>query len=151
MGAFAVAGGVALLLLKWSAMTGIPGEVRTGLLLVFPALSRLGMVTAMAFFPYAREKGLGTSFQEGRSRWQAMFALATAALAAALFLGGGGAMLLGVVVVVSLGLGRWMTGLLGGMTGDTYGAVNELGEVAVLVLGIALFSAIPGAFGAPLW
>ena len=151
VGAFAVAGGVALLLLKWSAMTGIPGEVRTGLLLVFPALSRLGMVTAMAFFPYAREQGLGTSFQEGRSRWQAMFALATAAVAAALFLGGGGAMLLGVVVVVSLGLGRWMTGLLGGMTGDTYGAVNELGEVAVLVLGIALFSAIPGAFGAPLW
>ena len=37
------------------------------------------------------------------------------------------------------------------MTGDTYGAVNEVGEVAVLVLGIALFSAIPEIFGAPLW
>ena len=57
VGAFAVAGGVALLLLKWSAMTGIPGEVRTGLLLVFPALSRLGMVTAMAFFPTHGSRG----------------------------------------------------------------------------------------------
>ena len=41
--------------------------------------------------------------------------------------------------------------MLGGMTGDTYGAVNEVGEVAVLVLGVALFSAIPEIFGTPLW
>ena len=151
VGAFAVIGGAALLLLKWSALAGIPDEARTGLLLVFPCLSRFGMVTTMALFPYAREQGLGTSFQEGRTRWQVGFGLATAAVAAVLFLGGGGAILLGIVVVASLGLGRWMTGMLGGMTGDTYGAVNEVGEVAVLVLGIALFSAIPEIFGAPLW
>ena len=151
VGAFAVIGGAALLLLKWSALAGIPDEARTGLLLVFPCLSRLGMVTTMALFPYAREQGLGTSFQEGRTLWQVGLGLATATVASVLFLGGGGAILLGVVVVVSLGLGRWMTGMLGGMTGDTYGAVNEVGEVAVLVLGIALFAAIPEIFGAPLW
>ena len=151
VGAFAVIGGAALLLLKWSALAGIPDEARTGLLLVFPCLSRLGMVATMALFPYARERGLGTSFQEGRTWWQVGFGLATATVASVLFLGGGGAILLGIVVVVSLGLGRWMTGMLGGMTGDTYGAVNEVGEVAVLVLGIALFSAIPEIFGAPLW
>ncbi len=151
VGAFAVIGGAALLLLKWSALAGIPDEARTGLLVVFPCLSRFGMVATMALFPYAREQGLGTSFQEGRNWWQVGFGLATAAVAAVLFLGGGGAILVGVVVVVALGLGRWMTGMLGGMTGDTYGAVNEVGEVAVLVLGIALFSAIPEIFGAPLW
>ena len=151
VGAFAVIGGAALLLLKWSALAGIPDDIRSGLLVVFPCLSRFGMVATMALFPYAREQGLGTSFQDGRSRWQVGFALATAAVAAALFLGGGGAILLGIVVGVALGLGRWMTGLLGGMTGDTYGAVNEVGEVAVLVLGIALLSAIPDVFGSPLW
>ena len=151
VGAFAVIGGAALLLLKWSALAGIPDDIRSGLLVVFPCLSRFGMVATMALFPYAREQGLGTSFQDGRSRWQVGFALATAAVAAALFLGGGGAILLGIVVAVALGLGRWMTGLLGGMTGDTYGAVNEVGEVAVLVLGIALLSAIPDVFGSPLW
>ncbi len=151
VGAFAVIGGAALVLLKWSALAGIPDEARTGLLLVFPCLSRFGMVATMALFPYAREQGLGTSFQEGRTRWQVGFGLATAAVAAVLFLGGGGAILLGFVAVVSLGLGRWMAGMLGGMTGDTYGAVNEVGEMAVLVLGIALFSAIPEIFGAPLW
>ena len=40
--------------------------------------------------------------------------------------------------------------MLGGMTGDTYGAVNELAEVTVLLLGIALFRLIPGLFQTPL-
>ena len=151
VGAFAVVGGAALLLLKWSALAGIPDDARTGLLLVFPCLSRFGMLATMAAFPYVREQGLGTAFQEGRGWWQVAVGAATAAAVAALFLGGGGAILFGVAVLVALGLGRWMAGMLGGMTGDTYGAVNEVGEVAVLVLGIALFSAIPGAFGAPLW
>ena len=151
VGAFAVIGGAALLLLKWSAITGIPDDARSGLLLVFPCLSRFGMVATMALFPYVREQGLGTAFQEGRGWWQAAAALVTAGVVAVLFLGAGGAMLLGVAVVVALGLGRWMAGMLGGMTGDTYGAVNEVGEVAVLVLGIALFSAVPDLLGAPLW
>lgn len=151
VGAFAVVGGAALLLLKWSALTGIPDDARTGLLLVFPCLSRFGMLAAMAAFPYVREQGLGTAFQEGRGWWQVALGAATAAVAAVLFLGGGGAILFGIAVAVALGLGRWMSGMLGGMTGDTYGAVNEVGEVAVLLLGIALFSAIPETFGAPLW
>ncbi len=151
VGAFAVIGGAALLLLKWSALAGIPDDARTGLLVVFPCLSRFGMLATMAAFPYVRERGLGTAFQEGRGRWQVALGAVTAVVAAVLFLGGGGAILLGVAVVAALGLGRWMAGMLGGMTGDTYGAINEVGEVAVLVLGIALFSAIPEVFGAPLW
>ena len=121
------------------------------MLLAFPCLSRFGMVATMAVFPAARDQGLGTAFQEGQGWWQVVLGAATAAGAAVLFLGGGGAILFGVATVVALGLGRWMAGMLGGMTGDTYGAVNEVGEVAVLVLGIALFAAIPEVFGAPLW
>ena len=37
------------------------------------------------------------------------------------------------------------------MTGDTYGAVNEVAEVTVLVMGIALFHAISGLYQTPLW
>jgi len=151
VGAFALIGGAALLLLKWSALADIPDGVRTGLLLVFPCLSRFGMLATMAAFPYIREQGLGTAFQEGRGWWQVVLGAATAAGAAVLFLGGGGAILFGAGVVVALGLGRWIAGMLGGLTGDTYGAVNEVGEVVVLVLGIALFAAIPEIFGTPLW
>ena len=63
-----------------------------------------------------------------------------------------GLILLGTVCPhVALALGRWTTGLLGGMTGDTYGAVNEVGEVVALLAGIVLFHFAAGLFQAPLW
>ena len=151
VGAFAVIGCVALLLLKWSLLTGIPGEVRVGLLIVFPCLSRFGMLSTMAAFRYVRKQGIGSSFQQGANWWQVVFGLATAALAASLLLGAAGAALLGTAIAVSLVLGRWMVGMLGGMTGDTYGAVNEVTEVTVLIVGIALFNLIPSLYRMPLW
>ena len=151
VGAFAVIGGASLLLLKWSLIAGIPDEERTAMLVLFPCLSRFGMLAAMGAFPYAREQGLGTSFQEGRRRWQMAFGFATAATAGGLLIGVAGLVLLGTVVVVALGVGRGVTGLLGGMTGDTYGAVNEVGEVVVLLTGIALFHLAAGLFQALLW
>ena len=151
VGAFAVIGGAALLLLKWSLLSTIPSEVRAGLLAAFPCLSRFGMLSTMAAFTYARQKGMGAAFQAGASRRQIAFALVTAVAASGLLLGPAGLVLLAAAVAVSLGLGRWIAGMLGGMTGDTYGAVNEVAEVTVLLLGIAMFSTIPSLFQSPLW
>ena len=151
VGAFASVGGASLLLLKWALLTGLPAEVRAGLLAVFPCLSRFGMLSTMAAFAYAREEGMGTAFQAGSSWRQIAFGLAVAAAAGGLLLGAAGLALLAVAVVVSLGLGRWIAGMLGGMTGDTYGAVNEVAEVTVLLAGIALFNSVPALYQAPLW
>ena len=151
VGAFAVAGGVSLLLLKLTLMASIADEIRAGLLAVFPCASRFGMVATMAVFKYAREEGLGTSFQDGRSWWQVAFGFATAAAAAGLLLGFAGLILLGAAIVVSLGMGWWFTRLLGGMTGDTYGAVNEAAEVVILLLGIVLFGVSTGMYQTPFW
>ena len=149
-GAFAVAGGGALLLLKWSAVISLPVEARLEMLVLFPCLSRLGMLATMGAFPYARAEGLGASFLEGRSRWQVAFGLATALIAAGLLLGVAGLALAIGAAAASMALGWWMSRMLGGMTGDTYGAVNELAEVGVLLAGIALFQYWPGVFAPPL-
>ena len=151
VGAFAVVGGVSLLLLKWTLLTGVPDGIRVGLLAAFPCLSRLGMVSTMAAFAYVRKEGLGTAFQDGTSRWQVVFGLATAAAAGGLLLGPAGLLLLGAAIAVSLGLGWWVSLMLGGMTGDTYGAVNELAEVTVLLSGIILFGFVPELYHPPLW
>ena len=37
------------------------------------------------------------------------------------------------------------------MTGDTYGAVNEVGEVTVLLVGILLYRLIPEIYSSPVW
>ena len=121
----------------------------SALLILFPCLSRLGMVLTMAVFPYAREEGVGVSFQVGCSWWQVTLALATGAVASALFLGISGVLLLVGALAVSLAVGRFIAGLLGGMTGDAYGAVNEVVEVAVLALGLVLLSVAPGFLPSP--
>ena len=148
VGAFAVVGGASLLLLKWTLLMGIPDAERIVLLALFPCLSRWGMVATMGAFPYVRAQGLGTAFQAGRNRRQLAFAFATAAVAGWLLLGVAGLILLGGATAVALGLGWWFKRMLGGMTGDTYGATNEVGEVAVLLLGL---SVAPGLVDAPFW
>ena len=151
VGAFAVVGGTSLLLLKWTLLTGIPDEIRAGLLVLFPCLSRFGMLSTMAAFAYAREVGTGTAFQSGANRRQVAFALATAVVAGGLLLGASGMVLLAAAIGVSLALGRWISAMLGGMTGDTYGCVNEAAEVTVLLVGIGLFALMPGLFEAAIW
>ena len=94
---------------------------------------------------------MGTSFQLGTNRWHVAFGFATAAIPSGLLLGAAELLILGAAIVVSLALGRWISGLLRGMTSDSYGAVNEVAEVTVLLLGIALFSLIPGLYHAPFW
>jgi cobalamin synthase len=41
-----------------------------------------------------------------------------------------------------------MARLLGGLTGDAYGAVNEVGETAVLLSSVVVAGLWPGAFSA---
>ena len=151
VGAFAVAGGVSLLLLKWSLLSGIPDEVRAGLLTVFPCLSRFGMLSAMAAFPYAREQGMGTAFQAGASRWHIALGFVTAAVAAGVLLGVTGLFVLAAAIAVSLALGFWISRMLGGMTGDAYGAVNELAEVTVLLVGVVLVRLLPQVYWTLPW
>ena len=151
VGAFAVAGGISLLLLKWTLLTATSDEGRVGLLIMFPCLSRLGMLSTMHAFAYVREEGIGTAFQLGAGRWQVVFGLATGAAAGGLLLGVAGLVLMGAAIGVSLALGKWISGMLGGMTGDTYGAVNEVVEVTALLLGVALVRLIPELYQAPLW
>lgn len=151
VGAFAVIGGACLVLLKWSLLAGIPEAERMALLVLFPSLSRFAMVATMFAFPYARSSGLGTAFQVGAGWRQFAFALLTAAFAAGLLLGFAGLLLLATATAVALGLGLWFRRLLGGMTGDTYGATNEVAEVTVLLAGLILIQLMPDFAGAPFW
>lgn len=151
VGAFAVVGGASLLLLKWTLLTSAPFDVRIELLALFPCLSRFGMLTTMMAFTYVRERGLGTSFMLGRSRWRWVAGFITAAAVAVLLMGGGGLILLAASLTIALAFGLWISRLIGGMTGDTYGAINEVTEVSVLLLAALLFPVVGSLLGAPLW
>lgn len=149
-GAFAVVGGVLLLLLKWTAVVALPPPVRLPALVLFPCLSRWGMVLDMSVYPYARAQGMGTSFQHGHRRMQVILGFGIALVASLLLAGSAGIVFLVVATAVAWGLGRWMASLLGGLTGDTYGAVNEVTEVAVLLAAVVVAAVAPAIVGWPL-
>ena len=138
VGAFAVAGVVSLLLIKVAALVALPTTGRIWVLLVFPCMSRWGTLLVLEMFSYARSQGIGTPFQPRRGRWQLLAGFAVALAATFALTGPGGLALLAVATAVALALAAWASKLLGGVTGDVYGAVNEVAETAVLVLAAVL-------------
>lgn len=131
VGAFGVAGGGLLLLIKYAAIISLPHL--SGLLLA-PALGRWVLAIAIFSYPYAREKGLGRDMKDN-ARWTQV-ALATAVtLLAAWMISGWMGFLATVLAGVVLWLGAgFITRRIPGLTGDSYGALCELTEVAVLLL-----------------
>jgi adenosylcobinamide-GDP ribazoletransferase len=130
-----------VLLLHYGALVSLLGLQEPGqkwALLLFPMLSRWSMVVALAAFPYVRQQGLGSPFHQGRI-WPATTAAAVSAAIAAVLLGGiaGAAMLVGATAIAWL-LGWGMASKLGGLTGDTYGAVNEVIAALALLAAVAV-------------
>ena len=141
VGAFGIAGAVSLLLLKYGALVSLLGLAEPGMewgLLLFPMVSRWAMVVALRAFPYARSEGLGSPFHQGSANWPTALAAAAAVIAAVLLGGIGGAGLLAGATILAWLLGRVMVGRLGGLTGDTYGAINEVVEAAALLAVVAM-------------
>lgn len=141
VGAFAVAGAASLLILKYAALLSLLTIVTPGKewsLLLFPMLSRWSMVILLGAFPYVRAGGLGSPFHQVRARLATLVAGVSALLAAVLLAGIGGAGMLAGLSLCAWLMGRGMVGLLGGLTGDAYGAANEVVEVLTLIAAVAL-------------
>lgn len=140
VGAFAVIGVVCVMLIKVIAISELPPLGRVSALLLFPCLSRWAMLLVMERYPYVRRRGLGTAFLRGRGRRQLALGLAVALFASVALAGVYGIALLAAASALAWGIGAWATRLLGGVTGDIYGAVNEIVETALLVLMVALMA-----------
>ncbi len=141
VGAFGVVGGVTILLLKYAALLALLALSEPGkewALLLFPAISRWTMVVLLAAFPYVRAQGLGSPFHGGGVKIATAVA-GLSALAASFLLGGfAGLGLFFGAIALAWPLGWAMAKALGGLTGDTYGATNEVVETAVIIAATAL-------------
>ena len=143
VGAFGVAGAAGILLLKYGALVSLLGLASSGIewsLLIFPMLSRWSMVVALAAFPYVRSQGLGSPFHQGGIIWATVLA-GIIAIAGAVLLGSiaGAGMLAGATLITWL-LGSSIAAKLGGLTGDSYGAINEVIETLALMALVAMAS-----------
>lgn len=139
IGAFALAGGVLLLLTKFTALSAQPNPYYA--LLLAPTLSRWGMTLTIIGFPYARSQGLGRDIKDQTS-WRQLLLGTIIALTVVWLI----YEWIGVLLITSTGLLLWLGGRfvltrIPGLTGDIYGAFNELAETFVL-LGIIILMEI---------
>jgi adenosylcobinamide-GDP ribazoletransferase len=150
VGAYGAIGACLLMLARYAALGVLGSPIRAFALVAAPVAGRWAMVYAVTSFPYARTAGTGTPFQgPRRTRSLALATLgAGVLLLAACGLGSGAELrarlaLAGMLALLALGVTvgwtRWASRRLGGgLTGDTYGALNELVELAALVLAAPL-------------
>ncbi len=134
MGSLALISGV---LLKVVALYSLGPLWWIGALLA-PMWGRCSDIYGIFFFPAAREGGMGRNFNDQVRKRDFVIASISALLIGGLLLPPWGALVGLVVLVVAHLLARWMVGVLGGLTGDTYGALSEVGEIVVLLTLAAL-------------
>ena len=148
VGAFGVMALVLVLLLKFAFFLGWAGKGPGGVFLLYPLVSRWGLVLLAYLSPYARpEGGLCHAMTTGVS-FKTLAGATLSALGLAWLAAGGP----GLLILVGAGLAVWLASYyfqkkLGGITGDALGATNEVLEVLALGGSLLLMptdAAIPG-------
>ena len=134
IGGFGAIGLALFLLAEYIVLNSVPRGWMTYTLIMTPTLSRWAMVNTIFVYPYARPSGLGKAFKEAVS-WR-QFIIATVVsliIAVVLFRVLGLAIMAFAWAIVSLAA-FYLKHQLKGLTGDTYGAINEITTISVLIM-----------------
>jgi adenosylcobinamide-GDP ribazoletransferase len=135
LGAFGAVSLVLMLLLKYSFFLVLLDRGLARDLVLFPIISRWGIVLLAGLAPYARPGGgLGQAMTEGATPQLLAGATISALVLCFLAAGFSGPICLALGALVVWGLSRYFRRRLGGITGDVYGAVTEILETLVLGL-----------------
>jgi adenosylcobinamide-GDP ribazoletransferase len=140
LGTYGACGLIASIILRWSAIAGIaePHSVAIALL-VSHAAARAALPTFMWLVPPARLDGLSAGAGQP-SQQSAIIALLLGALCLIFGFGPSKAMVaLLLLALTGLILARLAMRQIGGQTGDILGALEQIGEIAVMLIGAALW------------
>jgi adenosylcobinamide-GDP ribazoletransferase len=144
IGAMAAIGIFCLLALKIAFLSSLEIHEALSALILAPTIGRWSMVWLCASSSYARSKGGTASAYIGHvDRLTMIIATFFCAAIAFLLFRAQGLIVMVVAAVFTWMFRRYTVGRIGGMTGDTLGACNELVEVLV----IAALGIHPGALG----
>jgi adenosylcobinamide-GDP ribazoletransferase len=134
VGGFGALGLALFLIAEYVTLNSLPGEWIPRTLVLSAVLSRWAMVTAIYVYPYARPVGLGKAFKDAVN-WQQFVAatLVALVLAVVLYRIAGLVIIAGVWLVLNLAA-VYLKRQLRGLTGDTYGAINEISVLNVFLL-----------------
>ena len=138
VGSFGVLAGACALLLKFACFASFAQHSLPAILLVTLPSARWSLVLALRCFPGARANGLGATFRQHITRQGLELAGGITLIVALLSTQLTGLVVLIIMTITTLVLGTWITRKLGGLTGDTYGAIAEITEIVGLLAFILL-------------
>lgn len=134
VGAFGVAGAICLLLVKYAALSSLAPSVKPWALAIAPGIGRWAMAYAIYAYPYKPGPGMARAFKGNGGLRELAIATITAVGASFLVLRISGLVAILVGLLITIGITRFTLGRLPGLTGDIYGAINEVVEASVLLV-----------------
>lgn len=133
VGSFGVIGIVFDILLKYVTIAHLLQQNAPMGIFLAPIMGRWMMTFAIIFFPYAREKGMGKAFSSKKNYGQFIISSIITVITSYLTMMNIGLITVFVVFIVGYCFTRYIMSQLGGMTGDTYGFINEVSEITSLI------------------
>ena len=124
---------ICVILLKIAFLFSLSPASKTAGLMLMCVLSRWSMVFSIFLFPYARKEGKAKVFTEGITPGIFIVATIIVLVCAGLIAKFGGIFVFGISALGAYVIGKFITRKLGGITGDTLGATNEITEIIVLL------------------
>jgi len=132
IGANAALGIVILLLFKFALYVSIDGNNLTVLFVPAFIVTRSMIVFFIMTYPYARQSGIGKMFKNYSKNWYVVFAIIFSSLVC-IFLGELYCVLGVITFLIVNFFGIFLKFQLGGLTGDTYGFLTEIGFIVYLL------------------
>lgn len=132
---------ISVILLKIAFLSCLGAQLKISMLLLMCILSRWAMVFSMFLFPYARVEGKAKDFIRGTDLKLFIFSSVITLFCVVKLCGIQGLALSLIIAAIVYVTGRLITNKIGGITGDTLGATNELVETGVL-FGICILERI---------
>ena len=133
-GTVAIVGLIVIILSKFLFLSKLPNNIILPAIISMPILSRCMLVLSIFTSDYARDDGKVSIFYQERHRVDFFFAAAVCLFFLILFLQFKGIIVFIIVVALTLLLNKFITKKIGGLTGDTLGAINEISEALILFL-----------------
>lgn len=132
-GTFGVLAIVAVISFKIALLSAIPTELRCLSLFLMAVLSRYSMSLAVTFFPYARDNGKAKVFFQQKKLKYFIISTIIVFILLALTPRFMNLIVFFLMVAFTFFASSWVNKKIGGLTGDSLGALSELNEVLVLL------------------
>jgi adenosylcobinamide-GDP ribazoletransferase len=123
---------ICVILLKIAFIFSLSPTSKIAGLLLMCVLSRWSMVFSIFLFPYARKEGKAKVFTQGITPLIFIFSTIILLACAGLIAKTGSLFVFGISALGAYVIGKFISLKLGGITGDTLGATNEITEVIIL-------------------